>query len=339
MRKRRPSSFFPPEDNPNNTTIYTLTLCGVTLLGLLVILCSTSLSTQYTNTIFDQQFGNCSIYSCSSEKSKLAIILLVNYGDGDAYIEKLKRLIQRMKSNTDPRNQQEKDLVDLFIFPFTPYSFLSRNREEEQNNHYIQRIRNIIFPSEQTDQSGLKLTDIFGNIKIENPIPDIYTPDDLLIHLYAHSKDYFPHHCFIQLLSLHTYFLKKNWLNAIISRSLDAFSQNFWMKGSIDMSFHPFSTYEEIEISLNSIYAIHCPCMANLIDYAAEQYPKLRIEKSINNLLRNPMQTRLAQWLAPRILPTSIGVNFESTKITIQRLKSNFPDAYFAFGKQILENE
>lgn len=280
--------------------------------------------------MFDQRFGNCSVYQCGSAHPKLAIIVIVNYGENDKYIEKLRLMINRMKKKTAKR--ADKSQVDLFIFPFSPYD--SSSKENEQ---IIKKINNIVF-SDNESNDKTNLADIFDKIIIQNPIPNILTPDDLLIHLFENSAKYFPRHCFIQMLSLNTYFLKKKWLDAIVSRSLNAFSQNFWMKGPIDMSFQPFASYEEIEISFNSLYAIHNSCMADLIDFALELNPNVRIEKAINNLLRNPMEVRLAHWLAPRILPTSIGINFESTKTSLKTLKKDFPDACFVYGKNIIDD-
>lgn len=327
-KRRRNSSFFPGEETPQNTIYYTIILCSLSVIALFIILFSASFTESSNMRMFDQRFGNCSVYKCGSTYPKLAIIIIINSAD-NYYFEKFRLMINRMKEKS--AKTADKSKVDLFIFPFSSYYSSSKTNEQ-----IVTKINKIAFSNDESSDLT-NLADIFDKIIIENPIPNIITPDDLLIHLFANSTQYFPQHCFIQLLSLDTYFLKKNWLDAIISRSLNAFSQNFWMKGPVDMSFQPFSSYEEIEISFNSLYAIHNSCMADLIDFALELNPNVRIEKAINNLLRNPMEVRLAHWLAPRILPTSIGLNFESTKTSLKTLKNNFPDACFAYGKNIDE--
>ena len=186
MYKRRHSSFFPSEEVPENTIYYTIILCSLSVIALFIILFSASFTESSNARMFDQRFGNCSVYTCGTTYPKLAIIIIVKYGDNDKYIEKFRMMINRMKAKTAKRADKSK--VDLFIFPFSPHD--SSSKENEQ---IVKKIKKIAFSNDNQDDIT-DLTDIFDKIVIKKPIPNILTPDDLLIHLFANSTQYFPHH-------------------------------------------------------------------------------------------------------------------------------------------------
>ena len=316
-RERRYSTFLPPDEFQQHSLYYTIVFTVLSFGAVFLFLFSTTISALMENKMYDTRFGDCNVYQCFSNNSRLAIVVAVY--DDDTDHEKLKNLLKRIEKHTNLQNK--KNILDFYAFPIHPFP---------DNPHKVkEQIQNIV------DDYKDSLSNIFMNIKVFQPYREVFNSDDLLRTFFAESNNLFSTNCYIYFMSLNTYFLNDAWLDKVLSRSLYAFSQNFWMKGPLDMSFRPFSKYENIEISSYSIYAIHSKCFSDLLEFSLERRPNFRIKKALNDILRDPNQVRLAHWLAPKLLPTSIGIDFGNSKSTLDVLKKNFPDAYFVEGSNI----
>ncbi|OHT15578.1 hypothetical protein TRFO_02938 [Tritrichomonas foetus] len=295
------------------------------LLSILVIFAMyyfSAIMRSISNKIYDQKIGSCYSYSCNSSQSKLAILIPFY----TKQISKFDDFLHHLSKNT--KNTKFGNNTDLIIFPVFK-SHENFKIEKIDGNEKIREIQQIVKKS--------KISSYFSDVKITS-LDNIFTIRELFNKIFEDGLPILEPHCFIQFLSLNTHILNKKWIKILNKNSINATSQNFWMKGPTDFSFRPFSQYENIEISFFSLYALRSQCFSNLISMADDKMPTRRIEESLTRLLRSSAETRLSHMLAPRLIPATYAVNFGSSKIGLNEIKKSFPDAYFVEGSKVYDD-
>jgi hypothetical protein len=284
----------------------------ICLIALSIALFSASASFHFSTSMYDRRFGQCPVYSCDPEMPRIAVVIAFLSSEVSALLSFLSGI------ETNSSIPSARHLFDLFLVLID---------EPSPNRATTQSV------SAYVDRSHL--TRFFSSVRVVPPFANVPGPNELLKHFLFHPK-LFTSHCFLQYISLQTRLLRPDWLDGIAIHSTNASSKNFWIKGGLDMSFHPFSYLEHIEITLYSLYAAHSECLRDLIDLAEEDHPTWPVARSMTRVLRNPANVKLAHMLGTRMLPTSISVSFKGSVIHISDIKERFPDAYWAEGTRIL---
>jgi hypothetical protein len=284
----------------------------ICLAALLIALFSATANLHFSTSMYDRRIGNCPSYSCDSGMNRIAIVIAFYSTEVPALLE----FLSGVEANSSA--PAARDLFDFFLVLID---------ETQQNLEAMQTVNDSVV------RSGLGR--LFSTVTVLPPIVNLVDSHNILRHFLSQSSA-FGRHCFLQYLSLQTRILRRDWLDGIATHSTNASSQNFWIKGGLDMSFHPFSYLETIEITQYSLYAAHCDCLIELINLAEEDHPTWPLPRSLTHLLRSPTNVKLAHMLSTRMLPTSISVSFKDSAIRVGDIRSRFPDSYWAEGSAII---
>jgi hypothetical protein len=284
----------------------------ICMIALFIAIFSASASFNFSTSMYDRRFGHCPVYSCDAHLSRVAVVIAFLSSE----VARLERFLSAIESNSSIPSAR--DSFDLFLVLID---------EPSPDRRTTQAVRGFVERS--------SLSRFFASVTVVPPFADVAGPNELLKHFLVHPK-LFASHCFFQYLSIDTRILRREWLDGIARHSLNASSKNFWIKGGLDMSFHPFSYLETIEITLYALYAAHSTCLRDLVDLAEEDHPTWPVARSMTQLLRNPANVKLAHMLATRMLPTSLSVSFKDSPIGFGDIRARHPDSYWAEGARIV---
>lgn len=260
--------------------------------------------------MYEARFGGCAEYKCTAY-SKLAIVIPF----GIEQFEKLVEFLKMMFKNTEKLHRAAE--VDLLIYAYDEVSETQRMKE-------IQRKVTL-----------LKVNQLFGRVEVRSS-PELFSSEDQLLRSLLMNETTLKQYCYFQYMSMNTRILRSDWISGLIAHSLNASSQNFWIKGGIDMSYKRDASYEDIRISTYSLYAAHCACLRDLVVYTEEEHPTWKLQRSLNEMIRTPGSSiGFSHMLATKIIPSTISVNFENTEIRFNDARRKFSDAYWIEGAQI----
>lgn len=314
MKPRRKSSFYYVSDSTEPLTprkwLCTVILFIISLMALMIMVFSSSFTLESSNSMIDKRFGACPQYKCTEKANKLGIVVpFMSFKE-----KELINMLNRMESNTKTLYS---NYVDLVIVP------IGGDVEDLQDS--INKIPN--------------LEKHFSKVNVHKPFEGVSDANSLLQVIIEDADKIFPQYCYVSLLSPHTHFIKDTWIDSMILRTINASNTDFWIKGPIDVSVQPFTRFESLEISLYSLYAIHCNCLKELFRYADESEPAWKLTKFLTYFLRTEANLRLSQWMAPHYQPSPYSANFKSTLITIPEITHRFPEVEIAEGSKIIEKE
>lgn len=312
MRRRRSSFYYLTRpfrgSQGRGNWLYTIVLFVFSTVTTFIFLFSSSFFQAMSDRFIDERLGFCQKYECSND-GKIAMIIPFKVDE----TQKVERLVQDLIEKTEKSEFTKR--IDLYLLANG-----AGEQFKEKGNH----LRKIVDETESIFNSG-HLHYVMEFCQDDNAV---------LKYLFGEKpptflKDY----CFIYFSSVDMKILKPQWAKEIILQSVDSGEANFWVKSPLDMSLRPFAYYENIEISLYSIYAVHSPCLKELFLFAADSYPSARVSKAFNLLMRDPSQLVLSHCIAPKIEISAFGVDMRNSDMEIEKVKSMFPDAYIAQGK------
>jgi hypothetical protein len=285
----------------------------ISLIAFFITVFSASLTMNFSDHMYDRRFGNCPIYSCPATTPKVAVVIAFLSSEVSTLIAFLSSIeVQTSTPRAGPA------LFELLLVLID---------EPSPDRRTTATVRSYV--------NGSNLSRFFGSVRVVPPFANVPGANELLRHFVFHAN-LFESHCFFQYLSPRTRILRSDWLDGVAAFSINASSKNFWVKGGTDMAFRPFGCYEDVQISLYSIYAAHSACLKELVDLAEENHPTWPVARSITQMMRNPADVRLAHMLGTRIVPACISVGVGDTAIGVADLRRRFADAYWAEGTGIV---
>lgn len=313
-RERRASFYY--EVQPFRGTInrdmlfYAGILFGSSVFVILLMLFSAVIYDSVADNVTEQRFSRCQRQNCRGDEP-VAVVIPFH----DDQLDAVARLIQDMMKETTPSNYSKSlDIIFLRVNPADEFT------------SQVSRLNGIL------DQIGT----VFGKAVITKLDGHYSSDSEVLNNLFSSdAPEFVKQYCFIYFSSIDMHILKANWPQFIVEHSSMAADKHFWIKSPLDMSLHPFSYYEQIEISLYSIYAVQSNCLQELFLLAEEVYPSVSISKAFNNFLRDPSQLILSHRIASKLQISAFGVDVRNTEVSVEKLKAMFPDAAIAQGTQI----
>lgn len=267
-------------------------------------------SDSVADNITERRFTLCAQKNCRSSEG-LAVVIPFREHE----LTRVAQLMEQLASKTTVSNYSKGiDVIFLHVNPST---------EETEK---LSRLDGLVA------QLGTVFRLVFIS-KLEE-----YCPNDSVVLSTLFRMDapeFLRKYCFIYFSSLDMHILRKSWVKDLVVQSTMSPDREFWIKSPLDMSLHPFAYYEQIEISLYSIYAAQSQCLQELFLLADEVYPSVSISKAFNSFLRDPGQLVLSHGIAPKIHISTFAVDMRETEISLEKVKMLFPDAAIAQGSHI----